>query len=332
MGDMENKRSSLARALNTSDALPDFNPEWLTRSPRLRADASVFAERTNRMPYYAAAAAVLFALLGTSLYLRSPAPAAQVASRGLVISVAGPTQVQRGEATTDLYNGDMITEGDRITTGKDARVEIALAGHSVRILENSSVTLLELKKTSEGQRNVGLDVAQGTLLSSVKRLSKQESFEVRTPVAIAGVRGTRFSVAVNDSGSQVRLYDGAVVVKRGESETVLSPGKGVEVTKSGVSELTEDSTDYAQQIQEMETNPNADPEIIAAADSLKSAKSEKELKALYQKIEIIRLRDGRVIRGVIAQQVGSRVVIHTSTGKHVVQSSEIEDQSFAEEP
>ncbi len=329
---MENKRPKIARAIESNDALPDFNPAWLTQAPRLRADASVFKETSSRNYYIGAVAAVLCAAVGIAVFLRQGSgEIKQTASRGLVVSVSGETSVDRSGKKSALYNGDVVTEGDRIQTGKDARVEIALAGHSVRILENTDVTLLELKKSETGSRAVSLDVGQGTVLGSVRKLTPGESFQVRTPVAIAGVRGTRFSVAVSGSSAQVRLYDGAVDVKGSAGETVLVPGDGIQVSKDTVEKLSADSTDHAQQLLEMESRAQEDAAVLAAADSMKSAKSEKELKDIYQRIEIVRLRDGRVFRGVTTQ-VGSRAVIQTPDGMHIVQSSEIEDVSYPEEP
>jgi len=52
---------------------------------------------------------------------------------------------------------------------------------------------------------------------------------------------------------------------------------------------------------------------------------------LFKKIEIIRLRDGRIFRGVIASQVGSRMTIFTADGNRIVLSSEVEDVTLTDE-
>jgi len=52
---------------------------------------------------------------------------------------------------------------------------------------------------------------------------------------------------------------------------------------------------------------------------------------LYSRIEIIRLKDGREFRGVTANQVGSRMIIQTAEGIHIVESSEVVATDIVEE-
>jgi hypothetical protein len=74
----------------------------------------------------------------------------------------------------------------------------------VRVLSNSTLVIDKLTTTSSGADTVSdteLDLKQGSIFASVKKLSPAAQYLVKTPTGIAGVRGTQFSVALNPDGS-----------------------------------------------------------------------------------------------------------------------------------
>ncbi|MCE9598473.1 MAG: FecR domain-containing protein [Spirochaetia bacterium] len=330
---MEAKRNKLTRAMQEVPELPEFNPAWITAEPRHRVSASLFSEKTTLqriMPGLLAAATVLFGV-SAFLYIQKSGPEQTVAARALVLTVSGTAQVERGGKTTQVFNGDVLTEKDRLSVGADGRVDLALAGHSVRILAGTDVVISQLNRSKEGTaKNVELGLDRGNILSSVSRLERGDSFVVRTPTAIAGVRGTRFGIAVNENSTTVQLIDGSVAVTpNGKKEQILEPGSAVEVTAQEVRSIPV-TTGTSDAFKDMEASKMTDPGILAAADSVKAAHSEEELVKLYQRIEIIRLKDGRVFRGVTIQTNG-RVMIHTADGLHILEAAEVADVSFPTE-
>lgn len=331
---MEARRNKLARAVQDVPELPAFDPAWITAEPRHKVPEAVFSEAGSRriLPAMLAAATVLFGIGAFVLIQRSSQPPETVASRALVLTVSGTAQVERAGKNTQVFNGDVLTEKDRLSVGPDGRVDLALAGHSVRILAGTNVTIAQLNRTREGtSRNVELGLDSGTILSSVSRLDRGDTFVVRTPTAIAGVRGTRFAVGVKDNTTSVELVEGSVVVTpNGRQEHVLESGKAVEVTATETRAVSV-TTGTSDAFKDMELSEAMDPALLAAADSIKAAHSEEDIVKLYQKIEIIRLRDGRVFRGVTIQTNG-RILIHTAEGLHILQASEVEDVSFPTEP
>jgi hypothetical protein len=81
----------------------------------------------------------------------------------------------------------------------------------VRVNSKSALTIEKLTTTSSGADTVSdteLDLKKGSIYASVKKLSPAAQYLVKTPTGIAGVRGTQFSIALNDDGTikEVAVY------------------------------------------------------------------------------------------------------------------------------
>jgi hypothetical protein len=76
--------------------------------------------------------------------------------------------------------------------------------NAIRLTENSLLTIDKLTTTDTGADTVSdteLDLKQGVLLASVKKLSAAAQYIVKTPTGIVGVRGTQFNISLNNDGS-----------------------------------------------------------------------------------------------------------------------------------
>ena len=104
----------------------------------------------------------------------------------------------------------------------------------VRVMESSQVALEKLTTTSSGADTVSdteLNLQKGSIFASVKKLSAAAQYLVKTPTGIAGVRGTQFSIELNDDGTIKRVVvyktqhdDGlvlAITPASGPPETIL---------------------------------------------------------------------------------------------------------------
>lgn len=113
-----------------------------------------------------------------------------------------------------------IVAGDRIVTGPDSYAELALdAEHVIYLRENTDFTLTQTRKDS-----AELTLTLGSLLAKVRKLVSGESLKVRTPTAVAAVRGTEFAVESAGDETHVAVYDeGKLEVSgSGASETLLA--------------------------------------------------------------------------------------------------------------
>lgn len=74
----------------------------------------------------------------------------------------------------------------------------------VRIMPGSALGIDKLTTTSSGADTVSdteLNLQQGSIFASVKKLSPAAQYIVKTPTGIAGVRGTRFHLALKPDGT-----------------------------------------------------------------------------------------------------------------------------------
>lgn len=114
--------------------------------------------------------------------------------------------------------GMAVRAKDQIKTGSDSWVNIAFAnGSLLRIAQNSVVEISMLsynvkKKVMKSEAKIPV---LGKVISSFRKLKKNDSsFDVYTPTAVAGVRGTELMVDVPDSETTtVVVFEGKLIVK-----------------------------------------------------------------------------------------------------------------------
>jgi len=126
-----------------------------------------------------------------------------------------------------LKLGDAVNEGDAIRTGFGGRVEITISKKRVfRVGEATEIELPELgERKAEGVRakfNLLLGRFWGGLIRPLRDPDK-ERFQVTTPTATIGVKGTSFGVDYDKKldTSQVLVLDGTVAA--------VPPGQEVNV-------------------------------------------------------------------------------------------------------
>lgn len=111
--------------------------------------------------------------------------------------------------------GDLIYEKDVIATSEQSSCDIKIGKSIIRIKEKSSLEFSGLI-VKNGKENTTLGLEIGRILCKPKKLLKGEKFLVKTPTAVAGVRGTQFTVEADKKlTTRIKVYDGKVkVVKR----------------------------------------------------------------------------------------------------------------------
>lgn len=164
-----------------------------------------------------------FAVLAAALAVPASAQDATLAK------VSGPVSVlpEGGRRFVKAKGGEQLLFGDTIRVGKGGIAHLALADRGAVLLREES--LLTLQGT---HRRTTLAVKFGEFLVGLsKRLEAGQSFKVRTPAAVAAVRGTLFW-GKSDKADQSSAYAGFghVVAVTAKGKTVLvEPGKTVTV-------------------------------------------------------------------------------------------------------
>lgn len=152
-------------------------------------------------------------LLSLTLLLLSPY-AALAAERGAarLSQLSGQVEIKpQGRTVWEIAKpGQDISPGTQIKTGKASSVRIKTSqNHQLRL---SPTTTIEVKQLTKEKTSI--QVLIGRMRSVVKKLKERASYEVRTPVAVASVRGTDFDTIVEDENkSAFEVYDGVVGVK-----------------------------------------------------------------------------------------------------------------------
>ncbi|HOX07581.1 MAG TPA: FecR family protein [Planctomycetota bacterium] len=149
-----------------------------------------------------AAACCLFAGI-LSARAGEPAPAgdpkdAKGTAESLAVAsrVSGTVEFCRQGATAfaALAQDGTLSKGDTVRTGKRSAVELKLADKSCLTLgEESSLVLRDVRGQAGSDRTL-LDLDEGQLGAAVEKLGERQRFEISTPVAVCGVRGTRFAI------------------------------------------------------------------------------------------------------------------------------------------
>lgn len=164
------------------------------------------------------------------------------ASEASVIAMTGnPTYKATDGNIGNLSLGSVVREGSQISTDKNGFLTLALPdGTRISIPSNSNVGLNKLRKTRyTASPRTEIALLQGKVESHVSPLTNNKGrYEVRTNLAVAGVRGTFFRVGVNDFGIANEVLEGGVAVSQASAkkpaELVLTAGKGNIVSSTGV--------------------------------------------------------------------------------------------------
>ncbi|MFH1993898.1 MAG: FecR domain-containing protein [Pseudomonadota bacterium] len=140
-------------------------------------------------------------------------------------------RTKKGMAAAEpLSEGDVLSEGDRVQTGKKSKVEIKMPdGSYVRYDESTTFELVSAAVDVEKkERNISVSMIVGKTWAKVARFfGGGGRFTVTTRTAVAGVRGTVYRLNVNpDNSVMVKVYWGEVVVNSlPKAEATAQPGK-----------------------------------------------------------------------------------------------------------
>jgi hypothetical protein len=248
----------------------------------------------------------------------------------VVVLVVGDARVQApGKEFTPAKAGQVIKKGDIIKTGPRSCMSIQIGERGiVQIAGNSTLEALSLFEAGACE----LYLSRGTVLSRIDRLGR-EHYRVKTPTAVASVRGTVFSVSYGDEESTVGVSRGIVDVvdtASGKKEEV-GRGKAAEV-RAGIvvrdlyeaESLELEKADAVEYVQDVGTaTPEALEEkgktFITAIEKIDRKIEEvaprtlEGMRAKYGRIDVVTLYTGKVYRGVILSR-GASLTILTPDG------------------
>ncbi|MGE5613919.1 MAG: FecR domain-containing protein [Bacillota bacterium] len=138
---------------------------------------------------------------------------AETGKAAAVTDVSGKVTVKKTNENKvyDAFAGMLLTQGDRLETGADSFVALELdEGKELIISENTCITISELKDLNNTEKT-WLQMETGAVWANIKeKLNPDSGFEIETPTAVMGVRGTKFSVLHRDDMSTLTVIEGLV--------------------------------------------------------------------------------------------------------------------------
>ncbi|MCK6551186.1 FecR domain-containing protein [Myxococcota bacterium] len=236
-------------------------------------------------------AALVCGLLGSS--------AADAAGSATLASAKGDVKVRAPKAKSyaAIQKGADVADGSRLKVGDDGEAVVRFADGTETTVRAKTEIIVRAPAKDEKQPAAAV-VFFGRVWSNVAKASGgQNSFEVRSANAVAGVRGTKFEVGVADDGStRVVVSEGTVAVE-GEDAGEVPVGGGYEVESDSAGKLegkkkAAKDADWAgwfsKRAKQLEKNGLAVAKSLDGRLNAKKAKVEKlvkQQKALRQTIE-----------------------------------------------
>jgi hypothetical protein len=283
-----------------------------------------------------------------------------ILSTALVAFVAANCGEKKEQASLDsakftYVKGDVLVSGKPATLGqtvsKDATIEVKnnsmavlqfASAASITLKANSVLSIANLSKNDSGKPVIELSQNTGSSFSKIAK--GQSEFSIKTPTAVAGVRGTSFELIVgNGKTTQIKLLEGKVQVAKADATKeeiaaapVVEAGQKVEASAQGVAkptEITEAEKSSLQAMNTVEIAPASGKVVVpesvekyatgtAASASLTEAAAKPEVKRLtladikakYGRIARIETKNGKAYVGYF-NQTGANMTIQTVDGQ-----------------
>ena len=140
----------------------------------------------------------------------------KVGATAIVIMTNGTVEkISSQKNIVPLRLKDALVKGDIIKTGPESFVVIQIGDDILaRIQPDSTV---EVKSLFE-QENTEIFLEKGQIISVVKKFSKENNYNIKTPTALAAVRGTEYSISFYKGRSVLAVKEGKVQLSSLESK------------------------------------------------------------------------------------------------------------------
>lgn len=153
---------------------------------------------------------LVFSLLSVILVKPVDAKTVRVA---IITALSGDVTIKKGggSKTYDAYESMSLNQGDTVYTGDSSSVTLNLASGDadVTLGDNAELNVSDLN-SSNGNKKSKLKVWAGSMWVKVKSLAgADDEFEVETPTAVMGVRGTQFYVMVDPVSGKTKMAVGS---------------------------------------------------------------------------------------------------------------------------
>lgn len=146
----------------------------------------------------------------------------------IVIVASGSVQALGEEGFRPLKRRSEVFVGESVLTGPDARTQLRFSDGAIVSLDNDSELLIEAYQRNEEEPEKSkalLRMVTGGLRSITGAIADDypEGYQVETPLASIGVRGTDFQLRLSAEKLVVAVWDGAVNVANRAGSADIGP-------------------------------------------------------------------------------------------------------------
>ena len=250
--------------------------------------------------------------------------------------VVGSAEIIRGGKSEAAAVNSVIKSGETVRTSTGAMIVLQVSGSAnIKVHENTEFVFDSIDESGK----TSIDLKNGSLYSKLKKLSKDQSYEIKTMTFTAAVRGTEFLSTSSEKDSGIKVLNGKVSLSAGESiENIADAGNGIKLNKSGKPEiyslskketllLEKDSVQTT--LENTEGKTEEELKLIQQATLDKTAELDKKieeetafeklsplqkLRALGKPLTMINMRDGSQIAGSVQRSDDKFLYLDTGDG------------------
>ena len=157
---------------------------------------------------------------------------------GVVRELSGSViAVNKRKVSRKLFKNSPIFLGDKVITGEDGSVRLQMIDDAVLDLRCFSIMVIEEYALKAGNRRSILNLLQGSLRKITGKIGDltEDVYELKTPIASVGVRGTEYALRVfqskgcggmvdADDGLYLEVIKGLVDVRSEAGQQVFAKG------------------------------------------------------------------------------------------------------------
>jgi hypothetical protein len=169
----------------------------------------------------------------------TPAQPVKLKKVGAVVEKEGSVvAVDQRKVSRKLTKGDPVFLGDKVITGETGYVRLKMIDDAVLDLRCFSIMVIEQYALNDTSRSSILNLLQGSLKKVTGQIGKmtEDVYELKTPLASVGVRGTEYALRVfqskgcggtldADDGLYLEVIKGLVDVHNEAGKEVIARGE-----------------------------------------------------------------------------------------------------------
>lgn len=160
-----------------------------------------------------------------------PAIPMYAAEAGKTLLAVGDVSSLRDSKKVILKRRSVIFEKDEVRVGSAGRAQFRMIDSALISLQENSVLKIKKYRYQSGQQGNSalLELLSGGLRTITGAIGKnnKKAYELRTPLATIGIRGTEFEVEIVANGMYVGVWDGVIHLR-----SLLRNGCSMELGKS----------------------------------------------------------------------------------------------------